>query len=635
MITSNPEHKKATLKKLIQIGKATIAVTLAGVATTVTIFIHTNIIKKHKFTIVSEAKANGIVESNTWDMITGEEDFHREFFIDRYKTELKKNNKQNNNKVEVPLAYDGSKSDSDIVELSDNYRECILESLNRKDDVNNQDIKITVSDLKSVSSLSHLDCLAIYQNSDISWLNYCSNLYDLELEISNESDLEVLSQIKGLNVSRLKLSISVGLGYEGKGSIIDESLFSFLKNCPNLNILEIDSSAFSINSDFLEKISAEKGGLHLRLNNLDGSSQKIKIDELKTFGSVTFKLSNGNGMYDIPIIFSKEEFNSLFNCKTFTLLDEDGSVIIDEGCLRTNKYEDYIKKINQMYDQIDRIISTMNINEKMSEKEKLSVVLEYVLKNLTYNEASAKIQQEQGIQESVLGNLNEDLAEESKKSYTDGFLYGVFNETGKPICGNYSALMKTLLTKVGVESYMVGSRYHAYNMVNVDGEYYYVDATYLDNDTIDLDKVIENNSHLIMPGVPEKVYDTTITPSGVDMPEFDVEKRVDQIISNAKKDYLIKFNNQLYNVSFTMLMSILAGLGLAVSKKKLEKIEDKEIFDILEDDLKLQRLVIEFECAKDEYDKSNPFKKAYLKLSGKANFKKMQEEIDEVKGLKK
>ena len=138
-----------------------------------------------------------------------------------------------------------------------------------------------------------------------------------------------------------------------------------------------------------------------------------------------------------------------------------------------------------------------------------------------------------------------------------------------------------------------------------------------------------------MPGVPEKVYDTTITPSSVDMPEFDVEKRVDQIIYNAKKDYLIKFNNQLYNVSFTMLMSILAGLGLVVSKKKLEKIEDKEIFDSLVEDLKLQRLVTDFEWTKDEYDKSNPFKKAYLKLSGKANFKKMQEEIDEVKGIKK
>ena len=84
-----------------------------------------------------------------------------------------------------------------------------------------------------------------------------------------------------------------------------------------------------------------------------------------------------------------------------------------------------------------------------------------------------------------------------------------------------------------------------------------------------------------------------------------------------------------------MLMSILAGLGLAVSKKKLEKIEDKEVFDSLGEDLKLQMLIKDFELAKAEYDKSNPLKKAYLNLSGKANFKGMQEEIDERKGIKK
>ena len=632
MITSNPEHKKAILKKLIQIGKSTVALTLAGVATTVTIFTYTNIIKEHEVTVESES-FHGTTISNTLDMVTGEETLFRESLIDHYKERLEKNSSQDKEKTEVALVFDETKTDSDTVtvDLGDSNvnRASILWSLDRYDDICNSNIKITVSDLKSVSNLADIYSLWINKNSDISWLNYCSNLDELELKISTES---ALKQIKGLNV--YKLILSTGSYYKGKGSIIDERFFSFLKNCPNLSILEIDSSAFSINSDFLQKISRENGGLYLRIDYLSGSSQKINIDALKSFKRIEFNLDNGNGMYDIPIIFSKEEFNYIFNSETFSVRDENGYLILDSGSL-TDKYKDYVKEVNKIYDQIDKIISTLNINEKMSDKEKLSAVLEYVLQNLTYNEDSAKIQREQGVQVDILGNLNEDLAEEMKKSYTDGFLYGVFNENGKPVCGNYSALMKTLLTKVGVESYMVRSSKHVYNLVNVDGEYYYVDATFLDNDTIDLDKVIEDNSHLIMPGVPVDSYDTTITPFGVDMPEFDIEKRVDQIIYNAKKDYIIKFNNQLYNISFTMLMSILAGLGLAVSKKKLEKIEDKEVFDSLGEDLKLQMLIKDFELAKAEYDKSNPLKKAYLNLSGKANFKGMQEEIDERKGIKK
>lgn len=55
---------------------------------------------------------------------------------------------------------------------------------------------------------------------------------------------------------------------------------------------------------------------------------------------------------------------------------------------------------------------------------------------------------------------------------------------GESVCAGYAKTMQYLLEKLGVScAYLVGesaTQYHAWNMVMMDGEYYYVDATYGD-----------------------------------------------------------------------------------------------------------------------------------------------------------
>ena len=120
----------------------------------------------------------------------------------------------------------------------------------------------------------------------------------------------------------------------------------------------------------------------------------------------------------------------------------------------------------------DEIIRSFNLDESATDEEKINAVLIYCLENLEYDSEVA----------SLLDSGRRDEVDYSA-FYAEGSLYGAL-ENDSQICGNYAALMKALLHRLGIDSYYLTSENHAWNLVEVDGEYYYYDATWLDQQMI-------------------------------------------------------------------------------------------------------------------------------------------------------
>lgn len=62
--------------------------------------------------------------------------------------------------------------------------------------------------------------------------------------------------------------------------------------------------------------------------------------------------------------------------------------------------------------------------------------------------------------------------------------------TGKSICGGYSDIMSIYLNMIGLQNYKINSENHIWNLVNLDGSWYHLDATW--DDPVD-----GNNQYLI------------------------------------------------------------------------------------------------------------------------------------------
>ena len=115
----------------------------------------------------------------------------------------------------------------------------------------------------------------------------------------------------------------------------------------------------------------------------------------------------------------------------------------------TKLYKDYmIEYINGYLDQFIKD----NINDSMSTKEKIKIFHDHIINNTIYDEANK---------------------ERSSDAYE-------LLSTGKAICGGYSDAMAIYLHKIGVPNYKISSKNHVWNLVNIDGRWLHLDATWDD-----------------------------------------------------------------------------------------------------------------------------------------------------------
>lgn len=148
--------------------------------------------------------------------------------------------------------------------------------------------------------------------------------------------------------------------------------------------------------------------------------------------------------YDHPEIFWPGEFSYYF--------DEDNQTV--SKVMVEYPYDETEKDRRQA--EIDAAYQAYSVGIKngMSEYEKVKYAYEYVIKNTVYQE---------------------DLKDDQN-------IYSVFGKKGS-VCAGYSKAIQYLLKRTGIEcSYVageaIGQGAHAWNIVRVDGEYYYLDATW-------------------------------------------------------------------------------------------------------------------------------------------------------------
>lgn len=438
------------------------------------------------------------------------------------------------------------------LEIPENYRFNILFQVGKT-----EEDKIMVSDLQQIEYLN----ISIKDNSDLSFLKHCSNLKELSLTcVDKESinylkDLPTLPSLKSLSLFNLFLDIQLT-----KDNIL------FLENNPSISYLELDGILL-------------EPGIEESLNNLEtlrlGSNLNYDIDFSKLTNLKQLDLME-TYPYTLAMHFNTSEYN--------TLVENGVEIIMDE------EYKEMFLSANK---KLDEIVANLNVTEDSTDKEKLDAILLYVLSNLEYDPTIANLSQAE--LEST------DLASEF---YKNGLLYGAL-EMDTAICGNYAALVEALSDRLGnpTDSFYMTSNTHAWNIMNIDGELYYVDSTWLDEQlALGDDLKMKNAEELISAGQGDRVHwymenpssfnITSLDPSGSHIPNVNIPKYMQEDEKQMYIDYdvhepkvlasnqkvTVKVQDKEVETSLGSIIGTMIAFGLAVSitNKRNKKIQDEE-----------------------------------------------------------
>lgn len=305
----------------------------------------------------------------------------------------------------------------------------------------NFDFNYTYDDLKHITSITVI--VRDEEDANYDYLNYMPNLKNLTI-VNLSSDVDKFSNIDG---SRFPSGINVSIKSSSDSISFSRERYGFLEDIESIDTLEIgdDDVAVNIDSDFLQSLR-QVHNLKLSL----GYISNFKYKDLTYLDSLTI---NG-GVYDTSIYFTNEELASLINSGV--------SVTVDD-----------MEKLRSVNDQLDSIVSNLDIDENSTEQDKINAVLTYVLCQYNYDEEIHNMIER-----------GEDIPNDKIHAfYEDGYMTSGF-EGNSQICGNYAAITTALCKRVGLDSFILSSSNHAWNAVQIGDYYYYVDSTWLDGNTI-------------------------------------------------------------------------------------------------------------------------------------------------------
>lgn len=318
--------------------------------------------------------------------------------------------------------------DDMLVDIPSDFRGTLLNTLHKSGDDS-----ITVGDLRSIKSLTLYSSSSKY--IDMSWLNYCSNLEQLNVYGSPTNCLDSLLYLDNLS------SLSLGT-ISSNNQVLDLKNCGFLKHNQHL---KLTISACNVNPEQLYLLD--------NIDILEIDCTYVKNIDFRKLEKCNKIIING-GEYDIAVNLTNEDIDYL-----------EGKGIELE--FSSSDTKDKLKIVN---DRLDEILKSMNIDATATDDEKIDTIFKYVLENFHYDEEISRKKRSRRL--------------DSTRDYipfcVDGELYGALQLDSK-ICKNYAAFIKAMLYRLGIESYNIYSAEHSWNLINVDGEYYYYDATDLDS----------------------------------------------------------------------------------------------------------------------------------------------------------
>lgn len=306
------------------------------------------------------------------------------------------------------------------------YRDDVLESLDRTDG------GITKADLEGIEKLQIL----MENNIDsLSFINNCTSM--TELYLANTSDhIYPVNQIG-------RLDALDSFTFDNGALTVDLNVKNcrFLYNNENIKSLTIYGNVM---------VEPE---LVYSMPNIESAAIEITETtpfDLKKLPSLKEAYIYGDP-YDISITTTADDINYL--------LEHGIEIYLNFDSFETMKKND--SKLND-------IIKSLDINETSTDQEKLDAIIVYALKHFVYDRE-------------VDTMSSSDPARENKirSFYENGYLYGAL-EKDTQICGNYAAFFTAVATRLGLESYMMMSDIHCWNLVKIDGDYYYIDTTWMD-----------------------------------------------------------------------------------------------------------------------------------------------------------
>lgn len=318
-----------------------------------------------------------------------------------------------------------------IIYIPDEYRNQVIKALGDNENEYNYRI-IFEEDLKKMTSLE----LIIGDVKAFNFLKYCKNLENLKVKC-DKNDITFLDCLPVTSVKRFELDSDIDTFNYDIASLL-------YKKMPYIEELNI-SSPTTYEPGVIESLKQIKKltikptlNCDIDFNNLT-HLEELVIDSEKP--------------YDIAIWLNKEEYNTL----------KDNNVKIT---FKENVEEKYL----EVSEKLDNILNSLEINENSSDDEILDEVLKYAIKNYKYDEAVANATPEEKKQMKIGSNF-----------YKNGELYAAI-EKDTQVCGNYAAFVEAMYDRLKKpeQSYILTSKNHAWNLIDIEGKKYYVDSTWLD-----------------------------------------------------------------------------------------------------------------------------------------------------------
>lgn len=307
------------------------------------------------------------------------------------------------------------------------------------------DIKFSLIDNLNIGNdLDIMTSVKINANNDNKWLNDCKNINSLEIIIRNE-DINKLKNIT--NISNLKEVCIKSLRYKND-IIFNEENFAFLKNCKNLSNITFDN--VQVDPDFLEQFNTLE-----RITFEKNTFYNCNLDFTK-FSKLSFVNFGTLKTYNIGMFMTYENIDYFKN---------------NDICVSSNTDSNLKDNLIKMDKELDKIAKSLwGVNKESTDKEKLNAILKFIMINFNYSEKFLEMSE------------SEQLEYKKEILYKDGLLYGSLYNDGEIICGNYASLFQALANRLELESYFMASKNHAWNLVNIENNYYYTDVTWLDQD---------------------------------------------------------------------------------------------------------------------------------------------------------
>ena len=109
----------------------------------------------------------------------------------------------------------------------------------------------------------------------------------------------------------------------------------------------------------------------------------------------------------------------------------------------------------ELADRVDDLLDSFEFSESSSDFTKIQTIYDYVCHHVTYDNA----------------NLNDDSYKLKYTAYA-----ALIN--GTAVCQGYSSLIYRMAKQEGIDSRIIASTTHGWNIVRMDGLYYYLDATW-------------------------------------------------------------------------------------------------------------------------------------------------------------